>query len=161
MQALDNLLGDIQYLAEGAPLDNYETLEEPDFYQYQQPNLYYEGGTGRQKRAPLPILSTWLQQRRSASSQVPNPVQPASVHEEAQDPKMADLQKAIRKLQIWETALIRRFGDRFGDSPDNLAMNPLWVQVMKLRSMLKRLKVVAEMQAEAKARGQLDTTRMK
>ena len=39
---------------------------------------------------------------------------------------------AIRKLQLWEFALQRRFGDRFKNAPHKLAAHPLWQKVQFL-----------------------------
>ena len=48
------------------------------------------------------------------------------------DTKLDELNLAIRKLQLWEFALQRRFGDRFKNAPHKLAAHPLWQKVQFL-----------------------------
>ena len=48
------------------------------------------------------------------------------------DTKLDELNLAIRKLQLWEFALQRRFGDRFKNAPHKLAAHPLWQKVQKI-----------------------------
>ena len=50
------------------------------------------------------------------------------------DTKLDELNLAIRKLQLWEFALQRRFGDRFKNAPHKLAAHPLWQKVQKFSS---------------------------
>ena len=117
----------------------------------------------RSKRLPTPIFSTWLLQRRSAGFEPSSPSPKPEIEMDEDPPgsvsyKNSEVMNTIRKLQMWESALLRRFGDRFRDAPDQLAMNPLWVKVMKVRAVLHRLKAVVESQQNPRG---LDTTRMK
>ena len=174
-QTLDGLLSDIQLLAE-----QYESQSKNDHdsstsyesfknslpesnapYDYrnsisESPAPYDEPREPLALRRPkrIPIFSTWLQRRRSAPAEPP--AQETTEFKGPAASKFTELDNAIRKVQMWEAALHRRFGDRFRDTPENLAMNPVWVKVMKLRAMLRRLKAMAE----ARTRG-LDTTRMR
>lgn len=153
--------------------DSWEELKE--FYVKRRISQHEHN---RKKRRPLPILSTWLQQRRSgaaAESSGFNPQLSASRHqqdhgadetepdanefEDNDTGRIQEMMNAIRKLQAWETALLRRFGDRFKDKAEKLAMNPMWIKVMKLRAMLHRLKAMVETQQPTHRK--LDTTRMK
>ena len=58
------------------------------------------------------------------------PNQEDDEHSEVQSAtKLDELNFAIRKLQMWEFALHRRFGDRFKDNPQQLAAHPIWQKV--------------------------------
>lgn len=122
-------------------------------------------GPRRRKRGPTPNLASWLFQRRAnRNPETLNQASPPGTHlsasgaeaSEFDHQRAQELNAAIMKLKIWEAALLHRFGDRFRDSPENLAMNPIWMKVMKLRSMLHQLMQVAEVQRRG-----MDTTRMK
>ncbi len=65
------------------------------------------------------------------------------------------LGQAIMKLRILEAGLLRRFGERLRVNPQEMSMNPLWVKMMKLRSLLHELMQMVK----ARKRG-LDATRM-
>jgi len=65
-------------------------------------------------------------------------------HEDNSPTKLEELNFAIRKLQMWEFALHRRFGDRFKNNPQQLAAHPIWQKIMKVRAMLHRLMAIAE-----------------
>jgi len=83
------------------------------------------------------------------------PNQEDDEHSEVQSAtKLDELNFAIRKLQMWEFALHRRFGDRFKDNPQQLAAHPIWQKIMKVRSMLHRLMALAEAN-----RAKMDDTR--
>jgi len=154
LQTLDALLRDIQVLVDDLGHTRHYNLEQPI----------------RRKRQPRPLFSFWLQHRRSAQSQDPLPIafddedtiagQPADAGhgggDHGRQQRLQELISGIRRLQLWEAALLRRFGDRFLDKPEKLTMNPLWMKVMKLRVMLHQLMQMAA----SEARG-LDTTRMK
>ena len=53
-------------------------------------------------------------------------------HEDNSPTKLEELNFAIRKLQMWEFALHRRFGDRFKNNPQQLAAHPIWQKVYSL-----------------------------
>lgn len=115
------------------------------------------------KRDPTPNLSSWVFRRRSnrnPEAMIEASEDSSGGHEAASAMRLQELNNMIVKLKLWEAALLHRFGDRFRDSPEALAMNPIWVKVMKLRSMLHQL---VQMASKAKASGGhqgLDTTRM-
>jgi len=152
LETLDSLLSDLQILAQ-----DYEFHHNPKS-QYLDSRNKRQYLDSRDKRRPMPLLATWFQQRRSSPSTTPQKVARTVSNQQDQNEnsKISELNHAIHRLRMWEAALQRRFGDRFRDNPEQLAMHPLWVKVMKLRAMLHRLMALAETRTKA-----LDTTRMK
>lgn len=184
LQTLDSLLSDIQILAYDLDAAQSQNLQHQN-YQNSPPAQ----SNFRPNRSKRHIFSNWFlqHQRRSIinnkqprnsggaslSYQSRDQTRPSKSEQEYQDKseeqdqqqpdtKLDQLNLAIRKLQLWEFALQRRFGDRFKNAPHKLAAHPLWQKVMKLRQMLHRLMAMAEAnRAKMEDTRGLDTTRMK
>lgn len=183
LQTLDSLLSDIQILAYDLDAAQSQNL------QHQNQNNPPVQSNFRPNRSKRHIFSNWFlqHQRRSVinnkhprnsggvsiAHQSRDQTRPDKSEQEYQDKseeqdqqqpdtKLDELNLAIRKLQLWEFALQRRFGDRFKNAPHKLAAHPLWQKVMQLRQMLHRLMAMAEAnRAKMQDTRGLDTTRMK
>eukprot|EP00093_Oithona_nana_P009689 09689.XXX_98332_99106_1 [CDS] Oithona nana genome sequencing. len=116
----------------------------------------------RNKRTP--VLGIWYKPRQSRTTldfTSSKPTAAATMEEEA-DPidktelDINDLNMTIRKLQMWEATLIRKYADRFKANKESLTENPIWQKLMRLRKLTRKL-----MKVYKERTSRLDTTRMK
>lgn len=63
----------------------------------------------------------------------------------------------MRKLRLWEAAILRHFGDRLANHPEHLVTHPLFVKVMKIRAKLHEMLLEI---AGSQQHHHLDATRM-
>ena len=112
----------------------------------------------RNKRTP--VLGIWYKPRRSRTklenTRSTKPYTATSTMEEKVEPKgniqfwilymtpfkifvpldkneveIIDLNMTIRKLQMWDATLIRKYADRFKANKESLTENPIWQKVRK------------------------------
>ena len=54
----------------------------------------------------------------------------------------------IRKLQMWEATLIRKYADRFKANKESLTENPIWQKVRSQKIKDRRIFKIKEQQEE-------------
>ena len=54
----------------------------------------------------------------------------------------------IRKLQMWEATLIRKYADRFKANKESLTENPIWQKVRSQKIKNRRIFKIEEQQEE-------------
>ena len=59
-----------------------------------------------------------------------------------------DLNMTIRKLQMWEATLIRKYADRFKANKESLTENPIWQKVRSQKIKNRRIFKIEEQQEE-------------
>ena len=59
-----------------------------------------------------------------------------------------DLNMTIRKLQMWEATLIRKYADRFKANKESLTENPIWQKVRSQKIKNRRIFKIEELQEE-------------
>ena len=50
--------------------------------------------------------------------------------------EIIDLNMTIRKLQMWDATLIRKYADRFKANKESLTENPIWQKVRKKKKII-------------------------
>ena len=59
-----------------------------------------------------------------------------------------DLNMTIRKLQMWEATLIRKYADRFKANKESLTEHPIWQKVRSQKIKNRRILKIEEKQEQ-------------
>jgi len=133
-----------------------QNLEEPNIHTAPLPTRT------RSKRAPSGLYHLVFG-RRAQRSPSPQP-QSLDISDQTNTQRLHDL---LVKMRLWEAALLIHFRDRFQQTPEALATDPMWAKLIQVRSAIKVLvQEIAQRQSIEGVRlmereGELGINRMK